>query len=193
MNFFKRLFSKNKKVEPSPPSVPPPPPAPPSNKPPPNFSIQIKNEEDFHKRFRPLINEDDAKLLAGSVGMIANFAKLAQRELPNKQFQNHPENLDFAVRNDYINWMKSVGMGDGDVAAQICFALSEYMMKQHDMTLYHDHLPEYKFRVFTLKKIVNDIHISVYPLEFTIKVLNEGRSFVEFEKMVMDQEREIGS
>ncbi|MFT5801362.1 MAG: hypothetical protein ACI956_001170 [Nonlabens sp.] len=197
MNFFKRLFSKNKKIEPTPapsipsPPPPPPPPPPPTEKAPPNFSIQIKDDEDFNNRFRPLINEDDAKLLAGSVGMISNFSKLSQLELPNTQFQNHPENLDFVTQNGYLNWMKSVGMGDGDIAAQLCFSLSEYMMKQHEMTLYHDHLPEYKFRMFTLKKIVNDIHIYVYPLEFTVKVLNEGQSFVDFEKMVMDQESEM--
>ena len=122
---------------------------------------------------------DDDKLLDGSVEMIGNYAKMAREELPNKTAFNHPENLDHAIQNGYTNWLKSVGMGDGDIAAQLCFALSEYMVKKHNMTLYHDHVPKYKFRVFTLKKMLKDLHLSIYPLEFTVKVMTEGRSFID--------------
>ncbi|MFK7807985.1 MAG: hypothetical protein AB8F74_09325 [Saprospiraceae bacterium] len=190
MNFFKRFFSKKSKAKKELP-VPPPPTPQPLPEPKSNFQIAKKAEDNFDRRFRPMTTVDDDKLLHGSVEMIGNYSKLNKEDLPNKTAFNHPENLDHAIKNGYTNWLKSVGMGDGDIAAQLCFALSEYMVKNYEMTLYHDHLPNYKFRVFTLKKMLKDMHISIYPLEFTVQVITEGRSFVEFEQLMIENQKNL--
>lgn len=135
-----------------------------------------------------MATEDDEKLLDGAVKMIGSFAMISKETLPNAAQLNHPENLDFVVNNGYLNWLKSVGMTDGDIAAQLCFVLSSYMVEKHGMILYHDHLPEHKFRMFALKKIREDKQLSVFPLEYAIKVLTGREAFLGFEKIVVEQE-----
>lgn len=193
MNFFKRFFSKKSKKEATLPVNPPasPPPAPPSDFPTANAKISTEAAPNFEKRFRAMNQEVDHNLLNSALEMIGNYALISKLELPNKSIPNHPENLDFAVNNGYLDWLRSVGMGDGDIAAQLCFALSEYMVKHFDMALFHDHVPEYKFRVFTLIKKVNEKRLSIYPLEFTIKVMTAGEAFVAFETLFFKKETEI--
>ncbi len=186
MNFFKKLFASNKQT--------------------PNDSAgnnrkginvpdipvlkEVMTNDYFDKRYKEL-TQNDAIAIDGSVKMVESFFIETLSKKPVHGSANHPQNLDFAATNGYLKFCKPYGFGSGESAIQLAFAFSKYMIDNFDMIFYFDSEPEYKFRDFTIKKHINEAFISLYPLEYTLKVIANEKTFVDIVQKIEEQEKNI--
>jgi hypothetical protein len=151
---------------------------------------EIVSDDYFNKRYKGL-EEKDNVLLDGSVKMIESFFIEKLLKPPIDAPINHPENLDFAVTAGYLDFAKLYSFGTAESATHLAFAFSKYMIDHNKMTFYFDAEPEYKYRMFTLKKDINKILISLYPLEYCLKVLSKEKKFMEIVQRINEQESNL--
>lgn len=166
MNFFKKLFSsKGKEAEQQ------------------GKSNQTTNfqgigtNEYFEKRYQ----EDfiDESILDGSLKTIESYFIDNKIERKVKDIVNHPVNLDQAV-NDGLGfhmYCQAFKMNDGMVVGLLVMAFNDFMIKNLDFKLYKDNEPEFPMRSMTLKYDKEGAVLSLYPIEYALKVLNYEATF----------------
>lgn len=148
---------------------------------------EVINEDYFNKRYRTL-SEKDMILLDGSIKMVDSFFLETTFVQPVENEINHPENLDFAATHGYLDFCKKYGFGNGIAASQLAFAFSKYMIDKHNMIFYFDSEPENQNRVFTIKKDINRITMSLYPLEYCLQVIANQKTFTDIVKKIIEKE-----
>jgi len=162
MNFFKKMFSTKKEKE---------------NKDNEGNFEAIYSETYFNKRYLEQKNEDD--LVEGSLKMIESYFIDNQIERIVDKPINHPLNLDQVIQEGmgfqmYCNAFK---LKDSQIMTFLALAFSDFLITTFDFKLYKDNEPEYPLRVMTLKYDKNGALLSLYPLEYSLKVLKNQATF----------------
>ncbi|PWN59456.1 hypothetical protein [Chryseobacterium viscerum] len=165
MNFFKKIFSKNKNT---------------AHQPSENPRIDgIYTDEYFNNRY----TED--QILSDDVLVDSSFKMLNSFFIDNKiipAIENpiyHSSNIDKAVTEEpgFYQYCKSFDQDDKQIGLMLTVAFSYYMVNELGFKLYRDKTPEYPLRFMTLKYNNNGGVISLYPFEYSLKVLNGEASF----------------
>ncbi len=162
MKFFKKLFSSKSKETRSKEKI--------------NLS-SIQTKEHFETRYEE--DEIDASMLEGCLKMIDSYFLGNNIEKKVREPINHPVNLDQTVEDGmgFQIYCAAFKMEENAAAMFLTLAFSDFMAKNLGFRLYKDLTPEYPLRTMTLKYDKNGIVLSLYPLEYTMKVLNDEAKF----------------
>lgn len=144
----------------------------------------IGTEEYFDKRYK----EDtiDANVLDGTLKMIESYFPANKIEPEVKSPINHPKNLDQTIDDGFgfVLYCKAMNMDENYAVGLLAMAFNDFMIKNHGFKLYLDSEPEYPLRSMTLKYNNQGAMLSLYPIEYTAKVINYEASFNElYEKI----------
>ncbi|GAB5399895.1 MAG: hypothetical protein Aureis2KO_14800 [Aureisphaera sp.] len=164
MNFFKKLFSSKKEDT--------------KNKGGQRAQVnEIATKEYFDQRYTE--EQMDKTLLDGSSKMIESYFVDNKMERKVQEPINHPTNLDQAVEDGmgFQMYCKAFQMEDSMVVATLSTAFSEFMIQNFGFKMYKDHTPEFPLRSMTLKYDKNGAVLSLYPYEYSLKVLNYEATF----------------
>jgi hypothetical protein len=165
MNFFKKIFSKNKNT---------------ANQPSENPRIDgIYTDEYFNNRYTEDQILSDDVLVDGSFRMLNSFF-IDNKIIPAIEDPiYHPSNIDKAITEEpgFYQYCKSFDQDDKQIGLMLTVAFSYYMIHELGFKLYRDKTPEYPLRFMTLKYNNNGGVISLYPFEYSLKVLNGEASF----------------
>ncbi len=161
MNFFKKLFSKNTNV--------------PGQQQPGSPKVDgIYTDEYFNNRYTedPILS--DEVLVDGSFRMLESFFidNTIAPAVENPIY--HPNNIDKAVTEDpgFYLYCKTFDQDDKEIGLMLTVAFSYYLIHEFGFKLYRDKTPEFPLRFMTLKYNNNGGVISLYPFEYSLKVLN---------------------
>ena len=183
MNFFKKLF-KNSKDEKG------------SN----DKKTQVNEEQEYksepqsnhkskvefseiatHEYFDKRYEEDtiDESMLETTLKMIEGYFPANKIKPVVENPINHPKNLDQTIDDGFgfLMYCKAMNMEENFAVALLSMAFNDFMIKNHGFKLYKDSEPEYPLRVMTLKYDNQGAKLSLYPIEYTSKVLNYEASF----------------
>lgn len=173
MNFFKKLFSSKKQEKKQEPTQ--------SSQPEQQINErgvrEIYTTEYFDKRYK----EDtiDDFILDGCLKMIKGFYidNKIEQEIENPL--NHPINLDQVVDEalGFHMYCKAFNLEDRETTMYLALAFADYMIKAFGFKLYKDSEPEYPLRSMTIKYDKNKTVMSLYPIEYALKVLNDQATF----------------
>ncbi|MGB5981793.1 MAG: hypothetical protein WBG46_06580 [Nonlabens sp.] len=182
MNFFRKLFSKQKKSDQSQNANTSQPnqytnPEPEHNS---NSQAQIgsiSSNEYFDQRYQ----EDfiDEEIMEGTLKMIESyFVDNKIKPIIEKPI-NHPKNLDQTIDDGFgfVMYCKAMEMGENYAVGLLAMAFNDFMIKNHGFKLYKDSEPEYPLRDMTLKYDHEGAKLSLYPIEYAAKVINYEASF----------------
>ncbi|MCP9752847.1 hypothetical protein [Ferruginibacter sp. HRS2-29] len=162
MSFFKRLFSGNKKGNPSGEEIPV------------NGIITEEHMKNWYTR-----DDIDPAMLEGCLKMVESYFLDNKLEW-NKDFPvNHPENLDKTVDEGFgfRMYCKAFQLEEAQATLFLALAFSNYLINEYGFVLYKDKEPEYPLRGMTLKYDRNGVLLSLYPFEYASKVLDYEGSF----------------
>ncbi|MDN3676432.1 hypothetical protein QWY90_03820 [Flavobacterium paronense] len=188
MNFFKKLFSSNKEET-----------ANETNSHIDNEKIDItKNtsnkenevktiytEEYFAKRYTEN-NLNENSVLDGSLKMIESYFLDNNIEPKIKSPIEHPNTLDQTISEGlgFHMYCNSFQFEDNAIIMFLAMAMSNFYVSQLEFKLYNDNEPEFPLRGMTLKYNKNGAVLSLYPYEYSLKVLNNEATFTElFDKI----------
>ncbi|MEJ5048705.1 hypothetical protein WH221_02650 [Chryseobacterium culicis] len=161
MNFFKKLFSKNTDTTGQQQSDTP-------------RIDGIYTDEYFKNRYTEDQLLSDNTLVDGSFRMLNSYFmdNKITPALENPIY--HPMNLDKAVTQEpgFYEYCKSFDQEDKQIGLMLTVAFSYYMVHELGFKLYRDKTPEFPLRFMTLKYDNNGGVISLYPFEYSLKVLN---------------------
>jgi len=146
----------------------------------------------FYERYRELAEREEL-VIDGSIKMVHSFYMETPYDMPNPELVNTPRNLDYAVRNEFCDFCESYGFGEIESATQLAFAFGAYMKQHHNMRFYIDLQPDLPNRNFTLKKDLNGVQLSLYPLEYSLKVVAGERKFEDVINQLVEQEKNAPS
>jgi len=157
MNFLKRLFSFNKKEQ--------------------KEVSKQENKEIPKQEEKPV--EIEEFVLDGSLKMIGSYFMDNQVENKIKSPINHPINLDQVVEDGmgYQMYCKAMRMDDNMTVISLAMAFSAFMVEELGFKFFKDQTPENQLRAMTLKYDKNGVVLSLYPLEYALKVLNYESTF----------------
>ncbi|WP_336702312.1 hypothetical protein [Chryseobacterium indologenes] len=161
MNFFKKLFSKNTdttgKQQSDHPRI-----------------DGIYTDEYFKKRYTEDQLLSDDTLVDGSFRMLNSYFMDSKIEPALENPIYHPLNIDKAVTGEpgFYQYCKSFNQEDKQIGLILTIAFSYYMINELGFKLYRDKTPEFPLRFMTLKYDNNGGVISLYPFEYSLKVLN---------------------
>lgn len=170
MNFFKKIFSKKQESE---------------NRVTPNM---IYTEDYFNKRFTEENLKKDPVVFEGNIKLIEGYFIDMEIEKPIESPINHPKNLDklFDHPITFKMYCNGFDLEDKLVAFTLTSAISDYLITKYDFKLYKDKTPEYPLRFFSLKYNKNGVDLSLYPFEYSVKVMNLEASFEDLENRLKD-------
>ncbi len=167
MNFFKKLFSTTKIKE--------------NVQQPNSFSetrlSDIATEEYFNNRYKK--DAIDVSILDGALKMIESYFIENKLEKKIKEPINHPQNLDQTIDDGFgfVLFCKAYNMEEKHALMFLSLAFNDFMIKNYGFKLYKDSEPEFPLRTMTLKYDNKGAKLSLYPIEYTTKVLNYESSF----------------
>lgn len=172
MNFFKKLFSgKSQNQDENKKGVP----------------LKEVYTEDYHaKRYLEEKLDKSNELVDGSLKMLKSYFIDTQTEEPIVEPINHPKNMDAAVQEGmgFYRYCKLFEQEDKQIGLTLTMAFSLYMVENFGFVLYKDKSPEYPLRFMTLQFNNDGGVISIYPFEYSLKVLNGEASFNELVEKV---------
>ncbi|WP_286969983.1 hypothetical protein [Flavobacterium sp. UBA4854] len=170
MSFFKKLFSSKK--EPN------------------NYGSnqsQINTKEYFDDRY----TEDiiDPKMLEGCLKMIESYFIDNKIEKKIETPINHPTNLDQVDQDGFgfLLYCKAFQIEESQAAMFLAYSFSDFLIKKYDFKLYMDSKPDYPLRSMTLKYEKGEVFLSLYPFEYTTKVLNGNSTFSDLVEKIKTQ------
>jgi hypothetical protein len=177
MNFFKKLFSKTNQNE--------------SNQKKTNDGIpnvkEIITTDYFENRYTEQNLVDDKNRVDGCLKMVESYYLDNKIEPKIKDPINHPINLDQIVEEGmgFHMYCKAFDQEDSSIIFILANAFSIYLIKRNNFKLYQDNEPEFPLRSMTLKYDRNGNVFSLYPFEYSLKVLeNESRFEDLYNKIV---------
>ena len=171
MNFFKKLFSSGKENEPKEQEV--------------NVN-SIYSDTYFNERYTEQDLKNDPVLLDGCIKMIEGFfiANKVERKVENPV--NHPVNLDQTIDEGFgfRMYCKAFQFGDAQTGMFLAYAFSGFLINNYGFKLYKDNKPEFPLRSMTLKYDKDGTVLSLYPFEYSLKVLNYESTFEELHNRI---------
>ncbi|WP_146169731.1 hypothetical protein [Kordia periserrulae] len=137
----------------------------------------IATEEYFDKRYQK--DTMDATVLDGTLKMIEGYFVANKLKPAITNPINHPKNLDLTINEGFgfDMYCKALDMDENYAVGLLAMAFNDFMIKQHGFKLYKDTEPEYPLRDMTLKYDNQGAKLSLYPIEYTVKVLNYEANF----------------
>lgn len=167
MSFFKKIFSSNKK----------------NDEKKPVFPKEIMTDEYFEKRY--LKHTIEEEIIEGSMKMVKGYFIDMHIEPANVPIY-YPENLDKAVNEGlgFHFYCQGLKLEDKETLFFLAVNFSRYMNEQYGFELYQDTETETPLRGMNLKFDKDGALITLYPLEYSLKVLNGTSSFTELENKV---------
>lgn len=178
MNFIKKLFAFNKKTNDT------------EKKEEVNFT-GIKTTESFNERY--ILESIDSKMLDGCLKMIESYFidNKIERKIDNPI--NHPINLDQVDREGFgfILYCNAFQVEEQQAVLFLAYSFSEYLIKNFGFKLYRDLKPEYPLRGMTVKYDKEGTFLSIYPFEYSSKVLNGNESFEGLVEKIKSQIEEL--
>ncbi len=182
MNFFRKLFKSKKENEKSEQGNIP------KSKPTGNPQTEQKNNskvglgniatnEYFDKRYQE--DKIDKSILEGVLKMIESYFVANKTKPIVKEPINHPKNLDQTIDDGFgfVMYCKAIEMDENYAVGLLAMAFNDFMIKNHGFKLYKDTEPEYPLRDMTLKYDNEGAKLSLYPIEYTAKVINYEANF----------------
>lgn len=171
MNFFRKLFS-GKKEEPKRED---------DNK---TSFKGIATEEYFNKRYKE--EKIEASMLDGALKMVESYFIDNKIERKVKEPINHPINLDQTIDdgNGFPLYCKAFDLEENHALMFLALSFNDFMIKNYGFKLYNDSEPEFPLRTMTLKYDNEGAKLSLYPIEYTSKVLRYESSFEELHKRI---------
>jgi hypothetical protein len=182
MNFFRKLFTSKKENEkPKPKNIS-------ESKPKSNPQSEQKNtskvelgdiatNEYFDQRYQ----EDNISesILEGTLKMIEGYFVANKIKPIIENPINHPKNLDQTIDEGFgfVLYCKASEMDENFAVGILAMAFNDFMIKKYGFKLYKDFEPEYPLRNMTLKYDNQGAKLSLYPIEYTTKVINYEASF----------------
>nr|WP_294944974.1 hypothetical protein [uncultured Mucilaginibacter sp.] len=165
MNFFKKLFSAEK------------PAAAEEGK---TDFAGVYSDQCFNDRYTESDIEEHAEMIEGSLKMIESYFLDNKLEREIYQPINHPQNLDQVVTEGmgFLTYCKAFELPDGQIAWFLAMAFIEFLQKNFGFKIYMDNKPEFPLRTMTLKYDKNGVILSLYPLEYAVKVLQNESTFL---------------
>jgi hypothetical protein len=165
MGFFKKIFSSKKETQ--------------INDQQENNVKEVFTDEYFNKRYTEYDSSEDAETLDGCFKMLESYFidNKIQRKVDNPI--NHPINLDQVIYDGFgfKMYCQALKIPDGQVIFFLAFAFSDFLIKNYGFKLYKDSEPEFPLRSMTLKYSKDKIVLSIYPYEYSLKVLNDESTF----------------
>lgn len=179
MNFFKRLFSNKKENSNS---------IPKSNQTSKNHEKAEINAIGTHEYFDKRYQEDtiDPSMIDGTLKMIEGYFVANKIKPEVKTPINHPKNLDQSIDDGFgfILYCKAAQMDENLAVGILAMAFNDFMIKNYGFKLYKDSEPEYPLRDMTLKYDNQGAKLSLYPIEYTAKVVNYEASFEDLHQRI---------
>jgi hypothetical protein len=179
MNFFKKLFT-NKKESEKPKHIP-------KSEQENNSKIELGNiatNEYFDQRYQEdTISES---ILDGTLKMIEGYFIANKIKPIIEKPINHPKNLDQTIDDGFgfILYCKASQLDENFAVGILAMAFNDFMIKNHGFKLYKDSEPEYPLRDMTLKYDNQGVKLSLYPIEYTAKVINYEACFVDLHERI---------
>ena len=147
---------------------------------------EIYIEDAFKERYIEQDFAAEAGIMGSSLKMLESYYNGYKLEMAVQEVINHPKNLDqVVVEGPGIHaHFKRFGMEDQEIILILAMAFNEFLITRHGFKLCNDRTPEYPLRGMVLQHDNNGAVLSVYPFEFSLKVLQHEGSFNElFEKI----------
>ena len=140
----------------------------------------IYTEEYFAKRYTEN-NLADNSMLDGSLKMVESYFLENDIEPKIKSPINHPVNLDQIITEGpgFHMYCHSFQFEDNATIMMLAIAMSSFYINNLDFKLYTDNEPESPLRAMTLKYNKNGAVLSLYPFEYSLKVLENNATFTE--------------
>ena len=181
MNFFKKLFTSKKEGNK---------PSKPTNT---NTTKEANSEQKIHsiashEYFESRYTEDaiSESMLEGALKLIEGYFEANKFKPAVKSPINHPKNLDQTIDEGFgfLLYCEAVQLDKSFAIGVLTIAFNDFLMKNHGFKLYKDAEPEYPMRDMTLKYEKEGTRMSLYPVEYTVKVVNYEASYEElYEKI----------
>lgn len=172
MSFFKKIFSKNKSSNGHKQDMP--------------QVKEIYTEDYFNDRYiEQKLSEDDV-LVDGSFKMLESFFLDNKIKPLIEKPIYHPANIDQAVEEEmgFYEYCKLFKQDDKQIGLTLTIVFSYFLINGWDFKLFNDKTPEFPLRFLTLKYNKDGGVISLYPFEYSLKVLNGEVGFSDlFEKL----------
>lgn len=179
MNFFKRFFSNKKE----------------------NNSSETKSNNTTNKHQKAEINaigtreyfdkryqEDtiDDSMIDGTLKMIEGYFTANKLKPQIQDPINHPKNLDQTIDDGFgfIMYCQAAQMDENFAVGILAMAFNDFMIKTYGFKLYKDSEPEYPLRDMTLKYDNQGAKLSLYPIEYTAKVINYEANFEDLHQRI---------
>lgn len=174
MSFLKRIFSSKKETN--------------------NYEpkqSQINTKEYFDNRY--IEDSIDPKMLEGCLKMIESYFIDNKIERKIQSPINHPINLDQVDQDGFgfLLYCKAFQIEESQAAMFVAYSFSDFLIKKYGFKLYMDSKPEYPLRSMTLKYEKDEVFLSLYPFEYTAKVLNGNSTFSDLVEKIKTQIEEM--
>ncbi|SMP15689.1 hypothetical protein [Chryseobacterium profundimaris] len=172
MSFFRKIFSRNKNSNQENNEVP--------------QVKEIFTEEYFDSRYTEQELSENDLLVDGSSKMLESFFIDNKIKPVIDQPVYHPLNIDQAVQDGmgFYEYCKQFDQDDKQIGLIITIAFSYFLVNEWNFKLFNDKTPEFPLRFMTLKYNRNGGVLSLYPFEYSLKVLNGEERFSDlFEKI----------
>jgi len=172
MSFFRKIFSKNKVTNNENHKVP--------------GLKEVYTEEYFKERYTEQELSENDLLVDGSFKMLESFFIDNKIKPIIDQPVYHPLNIDQAVQEGvgFYEYCRQFDQDDKQIGLIITIAFSYFLVNEWDFKLFNDKTPEFPLRFMTLKYDRNGGVLSLYPFEYSLKVLNGEARFSDlFEKI----------
>lgn len=172
MSFFRKIFSRNKNSNQENNEVP--------------QVKEIFTEEYFDSRYTEQELSENDLLVDGSFKMLESFFIDNKIKPVIDQPVYHPLNIDQAVQEGmgFYEYCKQFDQDDKQIGLIITIAFSYFLVNEWNFKLFNDKTPEFPLRFMTLKYNRNGGVLSLYPFEYSLKVLNGEARFSDlFEKI----------
>ncbi|WP_309640694.1 hypothetical protein [Flavobacterium sp.] len=146
---------------------------------------EIYTEEYFAKRYTEN-NLKENSMLDGSLKMIESYFLDNNIEPKIKNQINHPNNLDQTISEGlgFHMYCNSFQFDDNATIMVLAMAMSDFYVSNLEFKLYNDNEPEFPLRTMTLKYNKDGAVLSLYPYEYSLKVLENNATFTElFDKI----------
>ncbi|WP_207420649.1 hypothetical protein [Desertivirga brevis] len=178
MNFFKKLFGKKTGSSNG------------ANQGRANFS-GVYSTEHFNERYNEFSLEKD--MLDGCLKMIEGYFIDNQIERIIEGPVNHPANLDQVDQSGFgfVLYCQAFELSEGEATMFLAFAFSDYLITKYGFKLYKDQKPDHPLRGMTLKYDKDGVVLSLYPFEYTVKVLKGNETFSALEEKLKANLKEL--
>lgn len=159
-----------------------------------NEGINLKGispTEYFDERY--VIEKINPEMLDSGLKMIKSYFTDNKIEQKIKNPINHPINLDQVDREGFgfVLYCNAFQLDEQKATLFLAYSFSDFLIKNYGFKLYKDLKPEYPLRGMTLKYDKNGTFLSLYPYEYSSKVLNGSESFEEFVGRINSQIKEL--